>query len=96
MKIGDFRAAQIAQVYGVQKAVDGSLAKAKKSAQRPDLASLSPEAQEILAARHAVQEAPDVRVERVAELKRQIKEGTYQVDASSLARRLARVWRVEG
>ena len=87
MKIDSYRAAQIAQAYGLQS-LDSGQPKAKKAGQRPDAASLSAEAQEILRARRAAQEAPDVRADRVAALRQQIQDGTYQVDAQSLARRL--------
>jgi negative regulator of flagellin synthesis FlgM len=87
MKIDGYRAAQIAQSYGLP-AVDGGSAKARKAGQRPDQASLSAEAQELLQARRAVQESPDVRADRVAALRQQIQDGTYRVDEQALARRL--------
>ena len=87
MKIDGYRAAQIAQTYGLQ-AVGSGTAKTKKAGQRPDQASLSAEAQELLAARRAVQESPDVRADRVAALRQQIQDGTYKVDEYALARRL--------
>ena len=88
MKISDFRASQVAQTYGLQNVVDGSPAKSKKAAQRADEASLSSEARELLKARRAAQDAPDVRAELVAELRRQVQDGSYQVDEEALARRL--------
>ena len=87
MKIDGYRAAQIAQSYGLQ-AVDGGSAKAKKAGQRPDQTSLSAEAQELLQARRAVQDSPDVRADRVAALRQQIQDGTYKVDEYALAQRL--------
>ena len=86
MKIDGYRAAQIAQAYGLPSA-SGQTA-AKKSGQRADSASLSAEAQELLQARRAAQDAPDVRAEKVAALRQQIQDGTYKVDEASLARRL--------
>ena len=87
MKIDSYRAAQIAQAYGLQS-LDPSQARTKKAGQRPDAASLSAEAQELLRARRATQEAPDVRADLVASLRQQIQDGTYRVDEQALAQRL--------
>ena len=87
MRINDYRAAQIAQTYGPQGTPDAG-AKAKKAGGRADGTSLSTAAQELLKARRAVQDAPDVRTDLVAELRRQVQAGTYQVDARAIARRL--------
>ena len=87
MRINDYRAAQIAQTYGPQGTPDAS-SKAKKAGSRTDGASLSSAAQELLKARRAVQDAPDVRSDLVAELRRQIQAGTYRVDDRAIARRL--------
>ena len=87
MRINDYRAAQIAQTYGPQGTAESG-AKAKKAGGRADGTSLSSAAQELLKARRAVQEAPDVRADLVAELRRQVQAGTYKVDAREIARRL--------
>ena len=87
MKIDSYRAAQIAQAYGLPS-LDPSQSRAKKAGQRPDAASLSAEAQELLRARRASQESPDVRTDLVASLKQQIQDGTYRVDEQALAQRL--------
>ena len=87
MRINDYRASQIAQTYGPQGTPDPG-AKAKKAGARTDGTSLSSAAQELLKARRAVQDAPDVRSDLVAELRRQIQAGTYQVDARAIARKL--------
>ena len=63
-------------------------AKAKKAGSRTDGTSLSSAAQELLKARRAVQDAPDVRADLVAELRRQVQAGTYRADAGAIARRL--------
>lgn len=86
MKISDFRAAQIAQGYGVQKLGNGSEAKVRRAASREaDAATLSAEAQAFVKGRQAVQGAPDVRAGLVADLKKAIADGTYQVDEYALA-----------
>lgn len=90
MKVNDFKSAQIAQTYGLQNVVDGSTAKSNKKPEAPkgDIAFLSPEAKELLRARRAVQEAPDARAALVAQLRKQVQEGTYEVDEEALARKL--------
>ena len=87
MRINDYRASQIAQTYGPQGTPDPG-AKAKKAGTRTDGTSLSSAAQELLKARRAVQDAPDVRSDLVAELRRQIQAGTYRVNDRAIARRL--------
>ena len=87
MRINDYRAAQIAQTYGPQGTSESG-AKAKKAEARTDGTSLSAAAQELLKARRAVQDAPDVRADLVAELRRQVQAGTYTVDAREIARKL--------
>jgi negative regulator of flagellin synthesis FlgM len=61
-------------------------ARARPEQARRDSLSISVEARERQAALKAVQEAPDVRADRVAELRRRIAEGTYYVSAETLAR----------
>ena len=87
MRINDYRASQIAQTYGPQGTPDPG-AKAKKAGTRTDGTSLSSAAQELLKARRAVHEAQEVRADLVAELRRQVQAGTYQVDARNIARKL--------
>lgn len=87
MRINDYRAGQIAQTYGPQGTAESG-ARAKKAGARTDGTSLSSAAQELLKARRAVQDAPDVRADLVAELRRQVQAGTYKVDAREIARRL--------
>ena len=91
MKISDYRASQVAQTYGLQNVADGSPPKSKRAAQRSDEASLSAEARDLLKARRAAQEASDVRADLVAELQRQVRNGTYPLDEEALARRLVQL-----
>jgi flagellar biosynthesis anti-sigma factor FlgM len=53
-----------------------------------DSVSISSEARALAANRQAVDAAPDVRADRVAELKQRIASGEYSVPASVLARKL--------
>lgn len=55
-----------------------------------DSVSLSDRAQELKAALKAVQSAPDVREGKVADLRRRIAEGTYQVPSDVLAQDILR------
>jgi len=87
MRINDYRAAQIGQTYGPQGSSESG-AKAKKAGARTDGTTLSSAAQELLKARRAVQDAPDVRANLVDELRRQVQAGTYEVDAHEIARRI--------
>jgi flagellar biosynthesis anti-sigma factor FlgM len=84
VRVDDSRAAQIAQTYGSQRIADVG-PKAKKVTQRADGASLSSAAQELLRARRAAHQASDVRAALVADLRRQVMSGNYQVDEYSLA-----------
>lgn len=53
-----------------------------------DRLALSQRAEEMKAARAVMMEAPEVRADRVAELKAKIDAGTYQVDADKVAERI--------
>jgi negative regulator of flagellin synthesis FlgM len=50
--------------------------------------SLSDDARSLAAARDAVANASDVREEKVAEIKKRVEDGTYNVPSSVLARKL--------
>jgi negative regulator of flagellin synthesis FlgM len=56
-----------------------------QAAARPDQVSLSRRGAEIGAAHRALQEAPRVREEKVAELRRQVEQGSYHVPSEQLA-----------
>jgi negative regulator of flagellin synthesis FlgM len=57
-------------------------------APKTDTVTLSDSARSLAAARDAVHNAPDVRQQRVSEIKQQIDTGTYQVSARVLARKM--------
>lgn len=61
---------------------------ASRAARGTDQLSLSSRAEEIKAARAALAETPEVRAERVAELKAQVQAGTYRVDPDKVAERI--------
>jgi negative regulator of flagellin synthesis FlgM len=56
--------------------------------QKTDSVELSATARSVTAARQAVKNTPDVREQRVADIKQQLSDGTYQVSASVLARNM--------
>jgi negative regulator of flagellin synthesis FlgM len=58
------------------------------AARQPDMVTLSDTARSMVAANKAVQDAPDVREDRVAALKAAIAAGTYSVDSRRLASKL--------
>lgn len=51
---------------------------------RGDEALLSPEARFLQRVRQAIEETPDVREEKIAALRQQILDGTYQIDVEAL------------
>jgi flagellar biosynthesis anti-sigma factor FlgM len=53
-----------------------------------DSVEISPQARDLARAQEAVEAAPDVRADRVDELRRQIEGGTYHVPAETLAQKL--------
>jgi negative regulator of flagellin synthesis FlgM len=65
-----------------------SKAAQQSQAQTADSVTLSDSARSLAAARDAVQNAPDVREQKVAEIKQHVDSGTYEVPASVLARKM--------
>src|SRR5258708_6694122 len=57
-------------------------------AQSTDSVTLSDSARSMATARTAVLNAPDVREQKVADIKQQLSDGTYQVSSRALARKL--------
>jgi negative regulator of flagellin synthesis FlgM len=55
---------------------------------RQDKLELSPQAQEMQAVRQKIASLPDVRSDRVEQVKDQIKNGSYQVDSSAVAEKM--------
>lgn len=55
----------------------------------PDEAVLSQRAQDVLTATKALAAMAEVRAEKVAQLQQKIADGTYEVDAEAVARKLA-------
>jgi negative regulator of flagellin synthesis FlgM len=53
-----------------------------------DTVEISPESRRLARIHQAVNDAPDVRADRVAEIKQRIEDGTYSVSPELLARKL--------
>ena len=71
-----------------KKQADQAAERAKESAVKTDTVVISDAANRIHEARAKLDEIPDVREEKVAELKKQIQDGTYQVDTEKTAEKL--------
>ena len=72
----------ISQVYGVKGKVKTQQVSHSSQTDKLEISSFGREMQ---IAKQAVKNAPDVRMDRVEQLKSQIKNGTYDVDASTFA-----------
>jgi negative regulator of flagellin synthesis FlgM len=63
----------------------------KSPAAKPgDRVSLSPQARELMKAQQALANLPDVREDKVAELKARIDEGRYHIDSEGIAKKMIR------
>jgi len=79
--------AYVNQVHDKKKA-DQATDQAKESAVKTDTVVISDAAKRIQEARAQLDEIPDVRENKVAELRDQIQNGTYQADAEKTAGKL--------
>ncbi len=68
----------------------GQVDAAARSSQAPhaDQVSLSPQARQIQRAHQALSGVPEVRREKVAQAKRKIAQGTLEIDAEAIARKI--------
>ncbi len=73
---------KVSQVYGVNAK---SKTTSTKKAYKTDQVEISSVGQDLQIAKKAVADSPEVRAERVAELKTKIDNGTYEVDMDSFA-----------
>ena len=79
--------AYVNQVHDKKKA-DQATDQARESAVKTDTVVISEAAKRIQETRAKLDEVPDVREDKVAELRNQIQNGTYQVDAQKTAEKL--------
>ena len=62
----------------------------KGGASAGDRVALSPEAREMQRARKLLDAIPDIREDRVTEIKARIEEGTYEIDGDKIAAKMIR------
>ena len=74
---------QISQIYGVNGKVKTT--QATRTSHSTDRVEISSFGRDLHIAKQAVTNAPDVRMDKVEQLKSQIQNGTYNVDAGSFA-----------
>jgi len=80
--------ANLSKVAPAEVVPTGAAAPAPVAAGQTDQVVLSQKAAEIHAAQQALAAMPDVRAEKVAQLKAQMAAGTYRVDAERIAEKL--------
>ena len=88
MRINPSHAAYVTQITARPTSTAALTAGGALAARRTDEVDLSAGLERVRRVQAAVTEAPDVRADRVTELKAQIQRGAYRVDADDLARRL--------
>jgi negative regulator of flagellin synthesis FlgM len=66
----------------------GNRAGASRAGRRSDEVTISDEAQQLRRVLDAVNELPDLREARIAQLRQQLAQGRYGVDAAAIAERL--------
>lgn len=87
MKISNTYVHQVLAAY-LQKVEGGKPERAGASQAekvKPDSVALSKEAGEVQIARRALAKVPEVREDKIAELRKRIESGEYKVDARKLA-----------
>lgn len=62
--------------------------KSSGKAGRPDSVEISKIGRDYQAAKAAAEKAPDIRVDRVADIKKRMEAGTYKIDMDALAGKL--------
>jgi len=70
--------------------VQGSPKEAPKGGLSEDKVALSPEAKQIQGAKKLLDSLPDIREDKVAEIKEQIEAGTYNIDGEKIAFKMIR------
>ena len=93
MEIGNNQGVQIdAYVNQVQdkNKVDPSENKSDKTAAKTDTVVISDAAKRIQEARSQLDEVPDVNEEKVAQLRNEIENGTYKINADQIAGKMIR------
>ena len=89
MKIGEHQAASTIVKISKNSVAETS-AKKTSAAQPGDNVSLSPQARELIKAQQALAALPDIREDKVAEIKTRLTEGRYQIDSDGIASKMIR------
>ncbi len=74
------------QIQGVQ--TDANAVREQQRAAEYDRVDISADAKDIENAREFAKDLPDVRMDRIAEIKEQVAAGTYRVDSRDIAERV--------
>lgn len=84
-----------AYVQKTQAATDKVPPQTAKEVTKPaqDEVTISKQAREMQEAQKAVQNAPDIRQEKIASIKKQIQEGTYNVPAEAVVDKLLSIFK---
>ncbi len=89
MKIGEHQAASTIVKISKNSVAEAS-AKRNSAGQPGDKVSLSPQARELIKAQQALAALPDIREDKVAEIKTRLAEGRYQIDSDGIAAKMIR------
>jgi negative regulator of flagellin synthesis FlgM len=86
----DLRANETAKTYGAERSERGERARRGESVSASDSAKaeISERARDLARAKSVAGSTPDVREEKIAELKRRIASGNYSVDSDKVADRM--------
>ena len=96
MKIGDVKdtTSQMVQQYqrnsGADQAMDKTMDKTATAATAPpeEKVDLSSRSKELLQIKNAVAQLPEIREEKIQELKTQIEKGTYNINGGQIAEKM--------
>ncbi|MGM0500579.1 MAG: flagellar biosynthesis anti-sigma factor FlgM [Bacillota bacterium] len=84
MKIDNIKAGQIKQYYQQLKQKQDKAAKNSKN----DQIEISSQAKGILTAKAELKSRPQIRTEKVADLKAKLENGNYQIDSKKIAEKM--------
>ncbi|EOC99396.1 flagellar biosynthesis anti-sigma factor FlgM [Caldisalinibacter kiritimatiensis] len=87
MKITNGNIEKALQVYRKQSSNDKKVSAAKKASKRDEL-NISNQGKDFQVAMKALKNTPDIRKEKVAEIKRQISTGTYNIDSGKIVEKI--------
>ncbi|KNF09660.1 negative regulator of flagellin synthesis, anti-sigma-28 factor FlgM [Gottschalkia purinilytica] len=86
MKIFNDRISKILEVYNGQQHIKN--VNKNQAPKRRDELNLSSHAKEYQVAMNALKDVPDIRKEKVEEIKKQIQMGTYEIDSDKIVEKM--------